>query len=614
MKIAIQNPEFCFAFFYVLSFAISFILFIVFTSRLKIPLRSVLIILTTVSLCVIIGSRLSAIPVSEWGNIIVSGTFEGYQDRYAVGGLLFGLAGLILCRKILGSGITIINLYAWITPVGLGIQKIGCFLNGCCYGKPSDLPWSVQYPRCTNAHYHHWINGLIDENDLFSLGVHPVQLYEAFLFFLIAFVVRRSLKFWKREWSPLIFSLCLLATFRFLMEFLRDTPVLSGSFTILPGINPVQWFLLVMAIVCLLGLILPERSSKPVSGNLPEAQPSLRFLILYVISLSAVIYVFRNLFTSFELISLNIRFIPAILLTGHFVFRSLKTVSFRLTATASIIFPLLLVTQTFSPDSTKSKSVKEFYSEVKSYRRVDLNTSFGEHYNTVQYNPHESYCGTGYTNEDYKHLYRITGGGYSIIRNEGKYITTRGINLYGGINKENNLTKHWERTDFLFGVKPYFKYDLKWVGLGVGAHLGNIRWVPGSPIDKLNYDRGTRSSPVMPAVLLRVGRADILNFQYNYGFNYPASIPVLLHEFSIGAGFGFKDGYDLRFGAAVSENYSATFISAEALVAKNFGLALKYNFGGEDFYYYTSDNPDYKYIDRKGRILFGLNYRFGFEK
>jgi len=41
---------------------------------------------------------------------------------------------------------------------------------------------------------------------------------------------------------------------------------------------------------------------------------------------------------------------------------------------------------------------------------------------------------------------------------------------------------------------------------------------------------------------------------------------------------------------------------------------LKYNFRGADFYRYTVDDPVGQYIDRKGRILFGLNYRFGFEK
>jgi len=159
---------------------VTFLLFIIFSARLKIPLRSVLLLLTTVSLFTIIGSRLSTIPVSDWYDIILTGSFERYKDRYAVGGLMFGLAGLVLCQKILVLNKAVINLYAWITPVGLGIQKIGCFLNGCCYGQQSDLPWSVLYPKYTNAHYHQWIRGLIDENALFSLKVHPFSFMKSF--------------------------------------------------------------------------------------------------------------------------------------------------------------------------------------------------------------------------------------------------------------------------------------------------------------------------------------------------------------------------------------------------------------------------------------------------
>jgi len=570
MIIAVQDPEAWFAIFYVLSFAVSLLLFIVFATKSKIPVRSVLLTLTAVSLCMIVGSRLSTIPVSEWGKIIVTGNFEGYQDRHAVGGLLFGLAGFILCQKVLVLNKTIINLYAWITPVGLGIQKIGCFLNGCCFGKPSDLPWSVQYARSTNAHFHHWINGLIDENALLSLRVHPVQLYEAILFLTISFIVWRSLRFWRRRWSALIFSLCLLAAFRFFMEFLRDAAVPANTFTTTFGINPVQWFLLAMAAACSLGLILTEKSSKTVFQGHQEAEPTLRVLSLFVLSVSVVIYVFRNLFTSFELISLNIRFIPAILLTAYYVFRSLKISSLRLTTTAFFVLPLLLAAQTFSPDSTGSESVKEFYNDVKSYKRIDLNTSFGEYYSSVSFNPHEGYCGTAYTDEDYKYIYRLAGAGFSVVKKNEDFITTRGINLYGGIDKESNLTRHWQKTDIIFGVNPYFKYDRKWVGLGAGAHLGNIRWVPVSPVDKRFFDRGTRFSPILPEVQIRIGPKEVFNLQYNYGFNYPASLPVLPHELSIGTGFGLKDGYDLRLGIAVAHDYSTAFLSAEALLGKNY--------------------------------------------
>jgi len=58
-----------------------------------------------------------------------------------------------------------------------GVMRIGCFFNGCCWGKISGLPWAVRYYSMRGA--------------MPSLGipVHPVQLYEALLGFSIALVL-----------------------------------------------------------------------------------------------------------------------------------------------------------------------------------------------------------------------------------------------------------------------------------------------------------------------------------------------------------------------------------------------------------------------------------------
>lgn len=70
------------------------------------------------------------------------------------------LGGVILA-------ITVIFLYLWyhklpirkyldILAIGLLVAlafgRVGCFLNGCCYGKPSDLPWAVRFPYGSFSH------------------------------------------------------------------------------------------------------------------------------------------------------------------------------------------------------------------------------------------------------------------------------------------------------------------------------------------------------------------------------------------------------------------------------------------------------------------------------
>jgi prolipoprotein diacylglyceryltransferase len=614
MKIALPNPEFYFATFYILSFALTFVLVIVFSIRRKIPLRSVLLMLTTVSLLTIIGSRLFTIPISEWSQVFSTGFSEKYPGRSAIGGLIFGLAGLIFSQKFFGLGKPIIDLYAWIAPIGFGIQKIGCFFNGCCYGKISYLPWSVQYSRGTNAHFHHWVNSMIDENAAYSLNVHPVQLYEAIFFFTMAYIVWRTRNIWKKNGSILLFSLFLFFIFRFSIEFLRDPASSNFNNNVFLGVRLFQWFLLISGFVCGLTLLVYEKYLRSVIKQSLIVEPSLNKSIVYVLAISVLIYIFHWLFSPFELISLDLKFIPAILLMAYYTFKSLTIVKFRLATTSFFVLPLFLISQPFFPDSTKSvKSIKDFYqNEVKTYKRIDVGTSFGNIYNEVQYNPQHGQCGTTYTTEDYKHEFRMAGAGVSVITKKEKLITTKGINLYGGTDRAINLTKQQENTDFLFGANPYLKYDWNWIGIGMGVNVGNLRWIPQKPIDATTFDNGTWFFPIMPEASIRLGRRDILDLKYAYGFNFPATFPLLVNEFSLGSGFGNKTDFSIRYGLMVSKyNPFNQFFSAEGLVSKQIGLTLKYSFGHTEFNYINGTSMGHNSAER---ILFGVNYRFGFTK
>jgi prolipoprotein diacylglyceryltransferase len=610
MKIAVQDPGFYFALFYVLSFTVPLILVIVFSIKRKIPFRSVLLMLTTVSLLTILGSRLFFIPINEWPRIFSAGSDLEYPNRSAIGGMLFGLAGLIFSQKFLGIEDPILELYAWITPLGLGIQKIGCFINGCCFGEPTGLPWSVRYPTGTSAHFHQWISGTIETNAGFSTTIHPVQLYETVILFIIAFIVWRTRNVWKKKGSALIFTLCLFFIFRFLIEFLRDPSASNFGNKIYLGIRLFQWFLLVCGLLGSLALLVYEKYLRAGISQGLAIEPSLNKSIAYIIIISAAINVCHGLFSRFELISLDLKFVPAILFMAYHVFKSLARIKFRLAATSFFVIPLFLISQTFFPDSTKSnKSLKNFYqNEVTSYKRIDAGTSFGKFYNELRYNPHQGQCGTTYTSENYKHEFRLGGAGFALITQDEKAMTTKGINLYGGSDKETNLTTLKENSYFLFGVNPYIKYDLNWIGLGVGLQLGNLRWAPMNPIDSYTVKNGTKFSPVMPEASLRLGRRDILDLKYNFGFNFPAEFPSLINELSLGSGFGNKTNFSLRSGIEVSNNENF-FISAEGVVSKQIGVAIRYSYGRADLYDYSTSIMDSKHFQR---ILFGLNYRFGF--
>ena len=117
---------------------------------------------------------------------------QPFWEVFAVwkGGLVFygGLIGASLatilyarCKKI---GLwKLADVLAPSIALGYVFGRIGCFLNGCCFGRACDLPWAVTYPVGN-------INGAP------TYPVHPTQLYDSllniFLYLGLAWLYRRK--------------------------------------------------------------------------------------------------------------------------------------------------------------------------------------------------------------------------------------------------------------------------------------------------------------------------------------------------------------------------------------------------------------------------------------
>lgn len=130
------------------------------------------------------------------------------------GGLLAGVS-LIRWR-----GLPLLPLLAAATPalaVGHLIGRIGCFLVGDDYGRPSNLPWALAFPE-----------GLPPT----TVPVHPTQLYEAFLLIPIAALLLS----WRRQRRSdhFVFGSYLLLTgsLRFAIEFVRVNERVLGPLTV----------------------------------------------------------------------------------------------------------------------------------------------------------------------------------------------------------------------------------------------------------------------------------------------------------------------------------------------------------------------------------------------
>jgi phosphatidylglycerol:prolipoprotein diacylglycerol transferase len=128
-----------------------------------------------------------------------------------LGGVVFGTLMITIY--------TILKRLHWgkvadiVTPgvvVGIAMGRVGCFFNGCCFGKPSNLPWAVHFPPGSFAHYVYP-----------DTGIHPTQLYEILCSLLIFIVLIKIEK--RKPFQGFSFALFLIlyGAFRFLNEFLR---------------------------------------------------------------------------------------------------------------------------------------------------------------------------------------------------------------------------------------------------------------------------------------------------------------------------------------------------------------------------------------------------------
>jgi phosphatidylglycerol:prolipoprotein diacylglycerol transferase len=98
-----------------------------------------------------------------------------------------------------------------VSGIAIFLARVGCFLNGCCYGTRCSYPWCIPFPPNASAAQRHAQSKLIDYGS-WSLPVHPLQLYFAGVGLVITIVAlwlipRRAYRGQVALVSLLIFSL-----------------------------------------------------------------------------------------------------------------------------------------------------------------------------------------------------------------------------------------------------------------------------------------------------------------------------------------------------------------------------------------------------------------------
>jgi phosphatidylglycerol:prolipoprotein diacylglycerol transferase len=203
----------------------------------------------------------------------IEGVPNGWREWIAVwqGGLTFQ-GGLFLAliadwaylrRKRISVG-KMFDIYAPSLAVGVGFGRIGCLLNGCCWGKiaPAGTWWSMVFPEEVEPMvYQEWMYAQAPEmwdSLIASLGYHadtlpPIPVYATQIVSAAGlFLIAAGLLWAERRWrgrpdgQVINWFLFAYAIGRFAIEFWREDTPLRYGFGSFPGLRLGQWLAVAM--------------------------------------------------------------------------------------------------------------------------------------------------------------------------------------------------------------------------------------------------------------------------------------------------------------------------------------------------------------------------------
>lgn len=141
------------------------------------------------------------------------GIFAIWRGGMSFHGGLIGLliVAILFCRRHKKSFWKVTDLIIVTAPIGLGLGRIGNFINGELYGRVTQVPWGMIFPRSS------------------PLPRHPSQLYESLLEGWVLFAILWLVKDKKLpEGGLLALFFSLYGLFRFFVEYFREPDAQLG--------------------------------------------------------------------------------------------------------------------------------------------------------------------------------------------------------------------------------------------------------------------------------------------------------------------------------------------------------------------------------------------------
>jgi len=164
---------------------------------------------------VMVGGRLGYVLFYDLGSYLRDpvSIFKIWQGGMSFHGGFLGmlLAAWYITRKKHWNFFEIADLVSTAAPIGLGLGRLGNFINGELFGRPTNVAWAMVFPEGGN------------------MPRHPSQLYEALLEGLLLFLILKWI-YKKNFYRGTVFwaLLAFYGLFRFLVEFVREPDVQIG--------------------------------------------------------------------------------------------------------------------------------------------------------------------------------------------------------------------------------------------------------------------------------------------------------------------------------------------------------------------------------------------------
>jgi phosphatidylglycerol:prolipoprotein diacylglycerol transferase len=212
--------------------------------------RRVAIALGAAAVAALAGGRLHHVIVN-WSHYAADpAKLVEIESMHAPGAVLGAFAGAAAAARALGMPLgAFADVLALPAGVGVAIARLGCFLHGCCFGRPTSAWWGVSFPPESWAFRQQAALGLVERDAPRSLPVVPLQL----LFAAAGLAIAVFLAFRRRSRpgeAALVFAF-LFAVTSGALEMLRDERLFRVFWGPFPQLAWVSWGIAVASLAAL---------------------------------------------------------------------------------------------------------------------------------------------------------------------------------------------------------------------------------------------------------------------------------------------------------------------------------------------------------------------------